>query len=172
MTSHRNSVQLITLQDEDMALGRCRVPMKVPIARKPCVPGQSQVPLTFGGCPSGQALLTSDSSPREAAVPTPTPPTPGKEDGFPGGLGWGTLKGSEFTITHESQGMVSWLVRNESERVVGPLRMSGWDGDTLGTSYLTILGTLPFLRADLGYWVFHRARMDRTPAMSNVVLPV
>lgn len=67
--------------------------------------------------------------------------------------------------------MVSSVIRNESERV-GPLRMSCWNRDTLGISYQTILPTLSFLRADLGHWAFHRARVDRTPAMSNVILSV
>lgn len=62
--------------------------------------------------------------------------------------------------------MVSWFIRNESERV-GPLR----NEDTLEILYQTTLRTLSFLGADLGQWVFHRARMDRTPAMSNVILP-
>lgn len=67
-TSHRNSGHLMTLQDEKMALGRWRVAMKVPIARKLCVPSQSQIYLSSGRHPSGQCLLTSDSIPREAAI--------------------------------------------------------------------------------------------------------
>lgn len=58
MTSRGNSVQLVTLQDKKTALGRWRVAMKAPIARKLCVPGQSQVPLSPDWRPSGQCVLT------------------------------------------------------------------------------------------------------------------